>query len=321
MRQSGLKIEDRNEKLFRMKLDFTAREIKKYEAVKFIQKHHYSPVMPAITKHYLGFHLGEELKGVITLGYGTRPRHTLAKMFPGLKEEVFAKQDDSEDFIHPLSNYYFEIGKMCLSPELNSNQSAGSQMVAATIRWMKTNTDCLFLYTMADGIFGKVGYVYQASNFLFGEKYFTDTYLMKNGEKLHPRSAKILCQENLAWELNRNRYFGRNTLARFTKDWMRHKGIKRIKGYMFRYIFPMNRRANKLLFDEGSSSLEWNRDYPKEDDLRFFDATDNKNVVEISELPFSDNAFVSAEHNFENVNAHRTSLNILDKFIPREEFR
>ena len=49
---------------------------------------------------------------------------------------------------------------------------------------------------MADGIMGKCGYVYQASNFYFGEKYWTDVYLMENGEKLHPRSTKSLLVEN-----------------------------------------------------------------------------------------------------------------------------
>jgi hypothetical protein len=304
-----------------MAFDFTIKKVRKYDAVQFIQKHHYSPVMPALTKHYLGFYLDEELKGVITLGFGTRPRHTIAKMFPGLKEEVFAKQDNAEDFLHPLSNYYIEIGKLCLSPELNNNRFAGSQMLSIAIRWMRNNTDCLFLYTMADGIFGKVGYVYQASNFWFGERYLTDSYLLTNGEKLHPRSTKLLAQENVEWELNRNRYFGKNALIRFTKDWMKHKGIKRIEGYMFRYIYPLNRRARRLLFDMESSSLTWSKEYPKECDLRYWDATDGKNAVELVSLPFTADAYAFAEYNAENINAHKTSLNILDKFIPREGTR
>lgn len=300
-----------------MKFDFTIQEIKRYDATEFIQRHHYSPVMPTLTSHYLGFYLVDELKGVITLGWGTRPRHTLAKMFPVLKGEVFAKQNGGEGFVNPLSKYYFEIGRMCLSPELNNNQSAGSQMVSAAIRWMRKNTDCLFLYTMADGIFGKVGYIYQASNFWFGERYFTDCYLMQNGEKLHPRSSRVLCQENVDWERNRNPYFGRKKLARFTRDWMLHKGIKRVKGYMFRYIYPLNRRATKMLFGVENSSLEWCKHYPKQADLSWVDATDGRNVVEILELPFTDDAFGSAEHNLKNITSHRTPLNILERFIPQ----
>ena len=38
-----------------MKFDFEVIEIDKTLATNFVQKYHYSPVMPAITKHYLGF--------------------------------------------------------------------------------------------------------------------------------------------------------------------------------------------------------------------------------------------------------------------------
>ena len=124
-----------------MKFDYEIHKLHKINAIEFVQKYHYSPVMPTLTKHFLGFYLDGELKGVLTLGWGTQPKGTINKMFPGL---------ESKD--------YYEIGKMCLSKDLNDTKSAGSQMISATIRWMKENTECLFLYTMADGIMGKCGY-------------------------------------------------------------------------------------------------------------------------------------------------------------------
>ena len=45
-----------------MKFDFEVIEIDKTLAINFVQKYHYSPVMPAITKHYLGFFLDGDLK-------------------------------------------------------------------------------------------------------------------------------------------------------------------------------------------------------------------------------------------------------------------
>ena len=148
--------------------------------------------MPRLTKHFLGCFLDDELVGVLTLGWGTKPRHTFNKMFPNVG--ILEKKD--EKFVHDINDWYYEIGKMCLSTELNDNKGAGSQMVSATIKWLKNNTKCQFLYTMADGIMGKCGFVYQASNFYYGEKYFTSVYLMENGEKLHPRTSKDLCMEN-----------------------------------------------------------------------------------------------------------------------------
>ena len=177
-----------------MKLDyFVSDKVNKVVAINFVQKYHYSPVMPGITKYFLGFYLDNKLVGILTLGWGTQPRHTFNKMFP---TAGILNKDKDGVWEYDIGDWYYEIGKMCLSPHLNNTRGAGSQLVAATIRWMKENTNCLFLYTMADGIMGKCGYVYQASNFYFGQKYFTSVYMMENGEKLHPRSSHSLCLEN-----------------------------------------------------------------------------------------------------------------------------
>ena len=205
---------------------FIVEKIHKVEAIELIQKYHYSPVMPGITKYYLGLFLNNKLKGVLTLGWGTKPRHTFNKMFP---EVGVLDTDDNDEFLHDINDWYYEIGKMCLSDDLNENKIAGSQMVSAVIKWIKEHTDCKFLYTMADGIMGKCGFVYQASNFYFGEKYFTSVYLMENGEKLHPRTSKELCVENAKF-LNKEKVFW------LTTDFMKFKGIRRIDGLMFRYI-------------------------------------------------------------------------------------
>ena len=146
-----------------MKINYIVKAITRFEATEFIQKFHYSPVMPSITKHFLGFFVDNDIKGVMTLGWGTQPRQTINKLFPGL---------ESKD--------YYEIGKMCMDEDMPKNSE--SQMVSSAIKWLKkTHPSVSFLYTMADGIMGKCGYVYQASNFYFGEKYWTDVYLMDNG--------------------------------------------------------------------------------------------------------------------------------------------
>ena len=56
---------------------------------------------------------------------------------------------------------------MCFSPTMNNTQSFGSIVLKMIVTWVKQNTECLFLYTLADGIMGKCGYVYQASNFTY----------------------------------------------------------------------------------------------------------------------------------------------------------
>ena len=91
----------------------------------------------------------------------------------------------------------------------------------------------------ADGIMGKCGYVYQASNFLYGGTFYTQVYEI-NGEKVHPRATRKLCEENA-------KFSGKERVFWLTSDFMQEKGIKKIEGYMFRYIFPLNKKAKKLL--------------------------------------------------------------------------
>ena len=273
-----------------MKFDFEVIEIDKTLATKFVQKYHYSPVMPAITKHYLGFFLDGDLKGALTLGWGTKPRHTFNKMFPNVG--ILEKKD--EKFVHVIKDWYYEIGKMCLATELNDNKGAGSQMVSATIKWLKNNTKCQFLYTMADGIMGKCGFVYQASNFYYGEKYFTSVYLMENGEKLHPRTSKDLCRENAQFLVDR---YGEDYLKNykedpktgeryprwFTPDFCKYKGIRRIDGLMFRNLYPLNKKAKRMM---KQSSMDWDKNYPKSKNLEWVDVTDKKNKKSVPQPDF-----------------------------------
>lgn len=230
-----------------MKFDFTIKEVDKYTAAELIQQHHYSKVMPKLTKHYLGIFLQDKMVGVLTLGWGTQPLQTINKLFPGL-----------------TSNDYYEIGKMCMLPEMPRNSE--SQMISAVIKWMKTNTpEKLFLYTWADGIVGKVGYVYQSANFCYGGFIWTDIYIGPDGEKIHPRSTKGLLKENAVFE-NKEKLFW------MTRGFMKAKGISRIRGKQFRYIMPLSKKAKKLL---DNSTVSWTIEYPKESSLEWKIQTDD----------------------------------------------
>ena len=131
-----------------MKYEFQIKEISKPVAAELIQSLHYSKIMPRLTKHFLGCYLENELVGVLTLGWGTQPKATIAKLFDGF---------DTKD--------YYEIGKMCMKEEMPRNSE--SQTISSVVKWMKEKCpEKQFLYTWADGIMGKPGYVYQAANFL-----------------------------------------------------------------------------------------------------------------------------------------------------------
>ena len=90
--------------------------IDKGVAIEFVKSYHYSMIMPRLTKYYLGFYEGDELCGVVTLGWGTQPLQTIRKIF----------------YNHNLlSEHYLEIGKMCFLPKLNNNKNFGSKVCSA----------------------------------------------------------------------------------------------------------------------------------------------------------------------------------------------
>lgn len=125
---------------------FDIKEISKEDALKMIQKYHYSNTLPKINKYFLGFFLDKELVGVVTLGWGTRPRHTIQRIFLSL---------DTKD--------YLEIGRMCMTEEMPRNSE--SQMLSQLVKWIRKNIPELkILFTWADGMVGKVGYGRFVSN-------------------------------------------------------------------------------------------------------------------------------------------------------------
>lgn len=259
-----------------MKYFFNIREIEKNLAIDFVQERHYSKVMPKLTKHWLGCFLGEELVGVVTLGWGTQPLQTIKKLFPNLK---------SED--------YYEIGKMCMDDSMPRNSE--SQMLAQVIRWMKKNLpEKKFLYTWADGIVGKAGYVYQGSNFYYGQFIWTDIYISPSGEKIHPRSSKQLLKENAE-------FLGKEKLFWLTPDFMKIKGIRRIRGKQFRYVYPLSKKSEEILRRE--STVIWNKIYPKEIDLQWKEQIGKGVYTLLNGKPEMDLSVV--EVNEKNVNAHK----------------
>ena len=70
---------------------------------------------------------------------------------------------------------------------------------------------------------------------------------------------------------------------------------------MFRYIFPLNKKAKRLL---KKSNMEWTRNYPKDHDLKWFDKT-SKPKFEIEQPHFS---YDEVLHNSRNIDGGGASL-------------
>lgn len=213
------------------KYKYKIAEVDKETALEMVLKYHYSDRLPKLNRHFLGFYLEEEIVGLVTLGWGTRPKHTIKKLFPMLD-----------------TNDYFEIGRMCMTNEMPKNSE--SQMLSQLIKWIRVNLPHIkVLFTWADGMNGKAGYVYQASNFLYAGHIISECYV-KDGVKLHPRSTREI--------------FGagdKRLTVRPTFQQMLEHNIKHYKGKQFRYIYLLD---NSL---KDHCIVDLSYDYPKDKDL------------------------------------------------------
>lgn len=237
-----------------MKYNLIAKEISKELALEMIQKYHYSNTLPKLNKYFIGFYLDDELVGVITLGWGTRPRHTIQRIFPSL---------DTKD--------YLEIGRMCMTEEMPRNSE--SQMLKVLVKWIKANCpEVKVLFTWADGMLGKVGYVYQASGFIYAGYSGGEMY-MKDGVKIHVRQMKsILCKDYK----NETRITVRPTFEQ-----MQEFNIQHYKGKQYRYLkFLCSKTEKKRLLRE--CLIDLSLPNPKDDDLQWtIKSQDNKWVKSI----------------------------------------
>lgn len=222
----------------RMKVTYDIRLITKEEALEMIKKYHYSNTLPKINKAFVGFFLNDQLVGVVTLGWGTRPLHTIRLLFPSL-----------------TTKDYFEIGRMCMADSMERNSE--SQMLSQLVAWMKMSfPDIKVLFTWADGMLGKPGYVYQASNFWYAGYSETDIYL-KDGVKIHPRQTRQLFADGKD---------DKRKTVRPTKVQRLSHNITHYMGRQYRYVlFLCDKRTESMLRAECTVALS--RDYPKDSDL------------------------------------------------------
>lgn len=141
---------------------FDIKEISKEDALKMIQKYHYSNTLPKINKYFLGFFLDKELVGVVTLGWGTRPRHTIQRIFPSL---------DTKD--------YLEIGRMCMTEELKEESNANIQSETGILKRQTRSIQ-------TEGHFGdiKENEDFRRFNYRSGEKVYKEFMLYAIGRNI-----------------------------------------------------------------------------------------------------------------------------------------
>ena len=203
------------------------------EAKAFVLEWHYSKIFPPHCLVNLGRRSKDgRLVAVAMWGFGVRPRHTIQRLFPSL-----------------TTKDYLELNRLCLRDDEPRNSESCFLSQCAT--WIKQNMPHIkLLFSWADGLRGKPGYVYQASSWLYGGFIKTDLYVDEHGGPVHPR----LMITRLG--------------TRSRKEWTR-QGFSKWKGYQFRYVkFLCGHAERKQLLRE--STVTWTRNYPKKGDMRWW---------------------------------------------------
>jgi len=199
----------------------------------FVRSWHYSDMFPPHCLLNLGARDAEgRLAAVGMWGFGVRPMHTIRALFPLL-----------------TTRDYLELARLCLRDDMPRNSE--SMFLSWSAAWIHERLPRIkLLFSWADGIRGKPGYVYQAASWLYGGYIKTQVYANADHESVHPR-------------LLITRYGTR------TKEFCKSIGLVKWEGYQFRYVkFLCGHKEMKRLLRE--STVKWTQEYPKKDDCRWW---------------------------------------------------
>jgi hypothetical protein len=155
------------------------------------------------------------------------------------------------------------------------------------VAWCKENLKELkILFSWADGIIGKPGYVYQASNFFYGGSNLSEMYVDEKGNRVHPRTMQ---------GISKGKQEGGSKFKSRAYEVTKSMGYTKYFGLQFRYVYPLcSKKEWKALLKE--SPFKWERcNYPKEADCTW-EVQINKGLREKCNKP----PFITTEYVIED---------------------
>lgn len=143
------------------------KEIPARLANRMICENHYSGTVPKGVQFHLGIFYDEKMYGVAQFGYGIRPMKTCKWVE------------------NTLPNEYLELNRLWISDELGMNSE--SKSITLALKYIKSKKPELkWVISFADGMMGKVGTIYQATNFVYtGFRTDGGIWFTKNGNRIH----------------------------------------------------------------------------------------------------------------------------------------
>jgi hypothetical protein len=194
---------------------------------RIIRNNHYSKTTTPGTKWTLGVFDNGVIKGVIQLGKGVQPKATM-------------------EFVEDTQmNQFLELNRLWLCDSLGKNSE--SKVLGLMFKWIKENDkDVKWLITFADGVMGKVGTIYQATNWIYtGYNKTGGLWITKDGVRLH----------------NLHLYFKLENTKRETIEREYGTPLYRVIGGQFRYYYFLDKEWKSKLKREVLP-------YPKIDNIK-----------------------------------------------------
>jgi len=181
---------------------------------RIIKQNHYSKSVNTGTKYTLGIYSTQlGLCGVIQLGWGVNSSKT----------KNLVRDTEINEFI--------ELNRLWVSDELPKNSE--SKIISLMFKWIKENDKNIkWVISFADGVMGKVGTIYQATNFVYtGYNKKGGLWITKNGERHHAVSL----------------FKKYGDVNRATLEHHLGTPLYRVVGGQFRYIYFLDKRYKKKL--------------------------------------------------------------------------
>lgn len=194
--------------------NYNIKTISIYKAKEVIEKHHYSKSFHwPMGKYNLGLHLNEKLVGVITIGYpaGRNVRNSISSLIK--------------------DSHVFELTRMWVNDKEARNTE--SFFIGKMFKWLRENTEVKVLISYSDPNYNHLGFIYQATNWLYqgSPEYAYQHYVF--GKWLHPRS----CMEKYYTTRSRE-------LKKIDKNYNRRRLLGR-----HRYVYILNKRERKTVIN------------------------------------------------------------------------
>ena len=213
------------------------REIAGTSTHNLILNNHYARRIPQIVYSF-GLYEDDELVGCVTYGRPSTPQ---------VAKSVYPEN----------TKLVYELNRLVV---ITDKKNAASYLVGNSLKKLDVG---LVIVSYADGAFGHVGYVYQATNFYYaGLVKAHDSEYIWNGKKYHPRVLN---------------HMGINNPV----QWSKEVGAKKLPIIAkHRYVYITGKKQNDIF-----KNINWklSKDYPKGDTKRHEQAT-KVNVIQQMKL-------------------------------------